>query len=91
MSDRIILNAEIREGTSSNKARVDGMISEGKKTLALVKLIGKNKGSFLGLEPIEKSIIIHIMSLFSIESGFITEIQEIRNELDVMKQLGHIY
>ena len=86
MSDRIILNAEIREGTSSNKARVDG-----KKTLALVKLIGKNKGSFLGLEPIEKSIIIHIMSLFSIESGFITEIQEIWNELDVMKQLGHIY
>ena len=72
------------------KIEVMEMISEGKKTLALVKLTGKHKGSFLGLEPTEKSIIIHIMSLFSIESGVIIEIQEIWNELDVMKQLGHI-
>ena len=72
------------------KVEIIEIVSEGKKALAMTQLTGIQKGSFLGLEPTGKRTIIHMMSLFLIESGKITDIQEMWNELDVMKQLGYI-
>lgn len=72
------------------KIHVIEIISEGKKVVAVVQLTGVQKGSFLGLEASGKDVTINMTSLFTIESGKIFEIQEMWNELDVMKQLGYI-
>ncbi|MEM8727585.1 MAG: ester cyclase [Chlamydiota bacterium] len=72
------------------KLQIIEMIAEGNKVVARVQIQGIQKGSFLGIEPTDKTIVIKIFSIFTIERDKISHINEVWNELGVMKQIDHI-
>lgn len=72
------------------KLQIIEMIAEGNKVLARVQIQGMQKGSFLGVEPTDKPVVVKIFSIFTIEGGKISHINEVWNELGVMKQIGYI-
>ena len=45
---------------------------------------------FLGVEATDKPVVIKIFAVFTIEGGKITHLNEVWNELGVMKQIGYI-
>lgn len=65
-------------------------MSEGNKVLARVQITGIQRGVFLGVEPTNKPVTIKMFSVFTIDAGKITHINEVWNEFDVMKQIGYI-
>ena len=66
------------------------MIAEDNQVLARVRMTGVQRGSFLGVEPTLKPVVINMFSVFTIDRGKITNVNEMWNELSVMKQIGHI-
>lgn len=72
------------------KLQIVEMIAEGNKVLTCTQIQGVQKGSFLGIEPSNKPVSIKIFTIFTIEGGKISHINEAWNELDVMKQIGYI-
>jgi len=66
------------------------LLSEGNKVVARVQIQGAQKGPFLGIEPTNKSVVIKEFVIFTIEGGEITHLNEIWNELSVMKQIGAV-
>lgn len=72
------------------KLQIIEMMAEGNKVLARIQIQGIQRGSFLGVEPTDKPVVIKIFAVFTIESGKISHINEVWNELGVMKQIGYI-
>ena len=66
------------------------MMADGNKVLARVQITGTQTGSFLGVEPTKKPVVIKIFAVFTIDGGKIAHINEVWNELGVMKQIGYI-
>jgi len=66
------------------------MMVDGNKVLARIQIQGLQKGVFLGVEPTDKTVVIKSFSLFTIDGGKITHLNEVWNELGVMKQIGFI-
>ena len=66
------------------------MIAEGNKVFARIQIQGIQKGCFLGVEPTGKPVVIKLFAIFTIEGGKIAHINEIWNELGVMKQMGYV-
>ena len=80
----------LQEAFPKFEAHVSNMIAEGNKVFARIQISGVQRGSFLGVEATNKPVIIKIFTIFSFEGGKITHINEVWNELGVMKQLGYI-
>jgi steroid delta-isomerase-like uncharacterized protein len=80
----------LHEALPDFKLTIIETMAEGNKVLARIQIQGLQKGSFLGVEPTGKPIVIKIFSLFTIEGGKITHLNEVWNELGVMKQMGTI-
>ena len=72
------------------KLQVIEMMAEGNKVLARVQIQGVQRGSFLGIDSTDKPVVIKIFAIFTIEGGKITYLNEVWNELGVMKQIGYI-
>ena len=72
------------------KLQIIDMMSEGNKVLARVQIQGVQRGPFLGVEPTNKPVVIKTFAIFTIEGGKITHLNEVWNELGVMKQIGYI-
>lgn len=72
------------------KLQIIEMITEGNKVLARIQIHGVQRGPFLGIEPTEKPVVIKAFAIFTIEGRKITHINEIWNELGIMKQIGYI-
>jgi len=66
------------------------MIGEKNKVVARLQITGVQKGPFLGIEPMNKPLIINMFAIFTIDNGKITEITEIWNEFSLMQQIGYI-
>ncbi|MCP5506376.1 MAG: ester cyclase [Chlamydiales bacterium] len=87
------LNVRIRafhEAFPEVKHQIIEMMSEGNKVLARVQFQGVQRGTFMGVEATNKPVVIKIFAIFTIEGGKITHINEVWNELGVMKQIGYI-
>jgi len=80
----------LHEAFPDLKIKIVEMMADGNKVLARVQLTGVQRGSFLGVEATDKPVIIKVFSIFTIEGGKITHINEVWNELGVMKQIGYI-
>ena len=65
------------------------MLTEGNNVFAKVTMTGIQKGNFLGVTPTNKPVTIKTFAIFTIEDGRIAMIQEMWNELSVMKQIGY--
>jgi len=72
------------------KLTIIEMLAEGNKVLARIQIQGVQRGSFLGIEPTDKPVLIKEFVIFTIERGKITHLNEVWNELGVMKQIGYI-
>ena len=72
------------------KLQIVEMMSDGNKVLARVQIQGVQRGPFLGIEPTDKPVVIKVFAVFTIEGGKITHLNEVWNELGVMKQIGYI-
>ncbi|MCB1071808.1 MAG: ester cyclase [Chlamydiales bacterium] len=72
------------------KLQIIEMMAEGNKVLARIQIQGVQRGSFLGIEPTDKPVVIKIFAVFTIEGGKISHMNEVWNELGVMKQIGYI-
>ncbi|MEM7174646.1 MAG: ester cyclase [Chlamydiota bacterium] len=72
------------------KLTVNQLIAEGNKVFASVQIAGVQRGHFLGAQPTDKPVNIHIFAVFTLSQGKITQIDEIWNQLEVMKQMGYI-
>lgn len=70
--------------------KVIEMMAEGNKVMARVQITGLQTGSFLGVEATKKPVVIKVFAIFTIEGGKISHINEVWNELGVMKQIGYI-
>lgn len=66
------------------------MIAEGTKVFADVHIAGIQRGFFLGVQPTSKPVNIRIFAIFTLNEGKIVQINEMWNQLAVMKQLGNI-
>ena len=87
------LNVRMRalhEALPDFKLTIIETMAEGNKVLARIQIHGLQKGKFLGVEPTGKLIVIKLFSIFTIEGGKITRLNEVWNELGVMKQMGTI-
>jgi len=71
------------------KLTIIEMLAEGNKVLARIQIQGIQRGPFLGVEPTDKPVIIKEFVIFTIEGGNITHLNEVWNELGVMKQIGY--
>lgn len=80
----------LHEALPKFKLQIIEMLAEGNKVLARVQIQGVQRGPFLGVEATEKPVVIKIFAVFTIEGGKITHLNEVWNELGVMKQIGHI-
>lgn len=72
------------------KLQIIEMLSDGNKVVARVQIQGVQRGPFLGIEPTDKPVIIKTFAIFTIDGGKITHLNEVWNELGVMKQIGFI-
>jgi predicted ester cyclase len=66
------------------------MLADGNKVVARIQIQGVQRGSFLGIEPTNKPVVIKEFVILTIEGGKITHLNEVWNELGVMKQIGYI-
>lgn len=80
----------LHEALPEFKLKIIEMMAEGNKVLARVQIQGVQRGSFLGVEATDKPVVIKIFAVFTIEGGKITHLNEVWNELGVMKQIGYI-
>lgn len=80
----------LHEALPDFKVKILEMLAEGNKVMARVAISGVQRGPFLGVEPTNKPIHIKVFALFTLEGGKITHINEVWNELGVMKQIGYI-
>lgn len=70
--------------------KVIEMMADGNKVLARVQMSGTQTGPFLGVEATNKPVVIKVFAIFTIDDGKISHINEVWNELGVMKQIGYI-
>lgn len=80
----------LQEALPKFKLTIIDMIAEGNKVMARIQIQGVQRGPFLGVEPTDKPIVIKEFAIFTIEGGKITHLNEVWNELGVMKQIGYI-
>jgi len=80
----------LNEALPDFKLKIVEMLAEGNKVLARIQIQGVQRGVFLGVEPTDKPVVIKIFAIFTIEGGKITHLNEVWNELGVMKQIGYI-
>ena len=66
------------------------MMADGNKVMARVQMTGVQTGSFLGVEATNKPVVIKVFAIFTLDDGKISHINEVWNELGVMKQIGYI-
>ncbi|WP_420420774.1 ester cyclase [Simkania sp.] len=66
------------------------MMADGNKVMARVQMTGVQTGSFLGVEATNKPVVIKVFAIFTFDGGKISHINEVWNELGVMKQIGYI-
>jgi len=72
------------------KLQIIEMVEEEDKVLVRLQIQGIQRGSFLGVEATDKPIVIKVFTILTIEEGKITHLNEIWNELGVMKQMGYL-
>ncbi len=80
----------LHEALPNFELKILEILAEGNKVFVRFQIIGTQKGSFLGIEPTNKQIVIKNFSVFTIEDEKISYINEMWNELSVMKQIGFI-
>ncbi|MCB1107942.1 MAG: ester cyclase [Chlamydiia bacterium] len=80
----------LHEALPKFKLTVIEMLAEGNKVVARIQIQGVQRGPFLGIEPTDKPVVIKEFAIFTIEGGKISHINELWNELGVMKQIGYI-
>ncbi len=80
----------LHEALPDFKLKVVTMMAEGNRVLARVEIQGIQRGPFLGVEPTNKPVVIKTFALFTIDGGKISRLNEVWNELGVMKQIGYI-
>jgi predicted ester cyclase len=80
----------LHEALPKFKLKIIEMLADGNKVLARIQIQGVQRGSFLGIEPTDKPVVIKKFAIFTIEGGKITHLNEVWNELGVMKQIGYI-
>ena len=80
----------LRSSFKDLDVKVIEMIADGNKVVARVQMSGTQTGPFLGIEPTKKPVVIKIFAIFTIDGGKIAHINEVWNELGVMKQIGYI-
>ena len=75
-------------------ATIEGIIAEGDKVLARVKITGTHTGEYLGLAPTGKKITVRAVDIWRIVDGkFVegwTDFNFYRDDLNFFKQLGLI-
>ena len=80
----------LHEALPKFKLTMIEIFAEGNKVIARTQIQGVQRGSFLGVEATDKPVVIKTFAIFTIEGGKITHINEVWNELGVMKQIGYI-
>ena len=80
----------LHEALPKFKLTIVEMLADGNKVVARIQIQGVQRGSFLGVEPTDKPVVIKEFAIFTIEGGEITHLNEVWNELGVMKQIGYI-
>lgn len=80
----------LHEALPKFKLTIVEMLADGNKVVARIQIQGVQRGSFLGVEPTDKPVVIKEFAIFTIEGGKITHLNEVWNELGVMKQIGYI-
>jgi steroid delta-isomerase-like uncharacterized protein len=77
-----------REAFEHLNVTVEDMVAEGDRVAARFTARGVHKGSFMGLPPTGKPIIMTGIEIFRIEDGRIAELWGEANLLGLMQQLG---
>ena len=80
----------LHEALPKFKLSIIEMLADGNKVVARIQIQGVQRGSFLGIEPTNKPVVIKEFVILTIEGGKITHLNEVWNELGVMKQIGYI-
>ena len=70
--------------------KIEEMFGTENKIVAVVSMTGIQKGNFLGIAPTNRYITAMGVAIFTITSDKISEIDEMVNEYQLMKQLGYI-
>lgn len=79
----------LQEALPKFKLTVIEMLADGNKVIARFQIQGVQRGPFLGVEATDKPVVIKEFAIFTIEGGKITHLNEVWNELGVMKQIGY--
>ena len=73
------------------KAEVEDVFGEGDRVFTRVRLTGTNTGEFMGMPATGKRVDIRwVMNVVRVQDGKVVEEWELFDNLDLMKQLGHI-
>ncbi len=73
------------------KAEVEDVFGEGDRVFTRVRLTGTNTGEFMGKPATGKRVDIRwLMNVARVQDGKVIEEWELFDNLDMMKQLGHI-
>lgn len=80
----------LHEALPNLKITVNELFAEGNNVFANLQIEGIQRGPFLGAKPTNKPITIHIFAVFTLSQGKIVQIDEMWNQLAVMKQMGYI-
>jgi ketosteroid isomerase-like protein len=67
---------------------VEDTVCEGDKVIAIYRQRGKHTGPLLEMEPSQKDLDLPVCSVTTFKNGKISEIHEIFDTLDLMRQLG---
>ena len=70
--------------------QIQEFIAEGNRVFAYVTYSGIQKGTFLGIAPTNKPILMRQMAIFTVQNNQITHITEMDNEFSVMEQIGYV-
>lgn len=80
----------LHEALPNFKLTILDMLVDGNKVVARIQIQGIQRGRFLGVLGTNKPVVIKEFAIFTIEGGEISHLNEIWNELGVMKQIGYI-
>jgi len=64
------------------------LLADGEHVAMCSTWTGTHEGTFMGIPPTGKHVSVHHMYLFRISDGQITEYAAVRDDLEMMRQLG---
>jgi steroid delta-isomerase-like uncharacterized protein len=80
----------LREAFSDFDVRVDELISEGDRVVAVVTASGTQDGEFMGRPASNKTAAWTVIHVYTVRDGTITEGITVADRMAMLEQLGHV-